>query len=143
MIRKTLVTLALTAGMVAGTAGIASAHECFVANRSEKGNAGADNSANWYTLHLSDLFAQGHQFLGGPALTDPQMAHALGVAAEAGVPSSFTLFEKFTIPRNLMSEEDLTGTSADGKGIDHFFYAYGEKIIGAFRAGQAYQPAQG
>ena len=139
MIRKTLVTLALTAGMVAGTAGIASAHECFVANRSEQGNTGASNSANWYTLQLSELFSHGHMFLGGEPLTEPQMAHALDLAADAGVPSSFTVFEKFTIPRNLMSEEDLTGKSADGKGIDHFFYAYGEQIVAAFKAGQAYQ----
>ena len=32
MIRMSLVTLALTAGMTAGSAGVAAAHECIIAN---------------------------------------------------------------------------------------------------------------
>lgn len=138
MIRKTLVTLALTAGMVGGTAGIASAHECFVANRSAQGNAGASHSANWYTLEVSELYASAHVFLSEdptdplPALTEEQVADAVARTSAAGIPTSFTVFERFTIPRNLQEMEDLTAKSADGKGIDHFFYAYGEQIIGIY-----------
>ncbi len=134
MIRKTLVTLALTAGMVGGTAGIASAHECFVAKRSAQGSAAATNSANWYDLQLAELLSHGHHFLGGPALTEAQLAYALELTAAAGVPSSFTVFEKFTIPKG------PGGDPTDGKGIDHFFTGYGDAIAGAFFAAQAYAP---
>lgn len=136
MIRKTLVTLALTAGMVGGTAGIASAHECFVAQRSAQGNAAATNSANWYDLQLSELFSHAHYFLGGEPLTEAQIANALELAAEAGVPSSFTVFEKFTIPKG------PGGGPTDGKGIDHFFTGYGDTIIGiVFAVGGGMPPA--
>lgn len=86
MIRKTVTTLALTAGIVAATAGTAAAHECYVANRSDAGNAGASHSSNWYTLQLSDLFAEAHLFLGGEQLTDEQLQLALDMAADQGIP---------------------------------------------------------
>jgi hypothetical protein len=127
MIRKSLATLALTGAVVAATAGTASAHECYVADRSDAGNAGASHSANWYTLELSDLFADAHNFLGGDALTADQLQHALDMAAEQGLPSSFTLFERFTLPRSSAELAALSSKSADGKGIDHVFVKYGEQ----------------
>ena len=137
MFRKTAATLALTVGLIGVGAGAASAHECYVANRSAQGNAGASNSANWYTLHLEELFRSGHEFLGGPALTDAQVQTALAMAAEQGVPSSFTLFERFTIPRSQAELEQVSSASSDGKGIDHFFVKYGDTIVGIFFAAQA------
>ena len=137
MFRKTAATLALTVGLVGIGAGAASAHECYVANRSAQGNAGASNSANWYTLHLEELFRSGHEFLGGPALTDAQVQTALAMAADQGVPSSFTLFERFTIPRSQGELAEVWSKSSDGKGIDHFFAKYGDTIVGVFFAAQA------
>jgi hypothetical protein len=137
MIRKALATLALTGAVVAATAGTASAHECYVANRSEAGNAGASHSANWYTLQLGDLFADAHNFLGGDALTADQLQVALDMAAEQGLPSSFTLFEKFTLPRSIAQLDTVSSKSADGKGIDHFFVKYGDQLVGIFYAAQA------
>ena len=137
MFRKTAATLALTVGLVGIGAGAASAHECYVANRSAQGNAGASNSANWYTLHLEELFRSGHEFLGGPALTDAQVQTALAMAADQGVPSSFTLFERFTIPRSQGELAEVSSKSSDGKGIDHFFARYGDTIVGVFFAAQA------
>ncbi|HKX66423.1 MAG TPA: hypothetical protein VJN29_04280 [Intrasporangium sp.] len=137
MFRKTAATLALTVGLVGIGAGAASAHECYVANRSAQGNAGASNSANWYTLHLEELFRSGHEFLGGPALTDAQVQTALAMAADQGVPSSFTLFERFTIPRSQGELAEVSSKSSDGKGIDHFFAKYGDTIVGVFFAAQA------
>ena len=134
MIRKTLLTLALTAGMVGGTAGIASAHECFVAKRSAQGNAAATNSANWYTLELAELFATGHLFFQTDALTPEQVDWALAQAAAAGVPTSFTLFERLTIPSG------PGGDPTDGKGIDHFYTGYGDTIVGIFFAALEYAP---
>lgn len=132
MIRKTLLTLGLTAGLLATGTGVASAHECFVANRSAQGNAGAAHSANWYTLELAELYSHAHDFLGGRPLTEAEIATALEMATERGIPTSFTVFEKFTIPRSVEDLEDMTSKSADGKGIDHFFVAYGDQIIGIY-----------
>ena len=79
MFRRTAATLALTTALVAAGAGAASAHECFVANRSAQGNAGASNSANWYTLQMEELYRSGHFFLGGEPLTDAQGAPARAI----------------------------------------------------------------
>ena len=137
MLRRTAATLALATALVAAGAGAASAHECYIANRSAQGNAGASNSANWYTLQLEELYRSGHRFLGGDPLTDAQVSTALAMTAEAGVPLSFTVFEPFTIPRSMDELEGLATKSADGKGIDHFFVAYGDAIAGIFFAAQA------
>ena len=138
MIRKTLVTLALSAGMVAGTAGVASAHECYVAKRSAAGDAAASHSANWYTLHLSELYAHAHHFMGGEPLTAKQIAVGVAYVAAEGAPTSFTVFDRFTLPKSLSELEAMTSAkSADGKGIDHFFAAYGEEIMGGLFAAKA------
>lgn len=138
MIRRTTTTLALAAALVVSGAGAASAHECYVANRSDKGNAGASNSANWYTLQVAELYSSVHFFmpeLFPQPLTEAQVAHAVELTAEAGVPTSFTVFEKFTIPKSM---DEASAKSSDGKGIDHFFTGYGEQLIGiALEASQA------
>ena len=127
MIRKTLVTTALTAGLVVSGAGMASAHECYVANRSDKGNAAAAaHSDNWYQLSLTELFG----YVGVP---DAAMDAAVAEASARGIPSSFTVFERFTIPRSVAEMEEMTeadlAKSTDGKGIDHFFLKYGEDLL--------------
>lgn len=137
MIRKTILTLATTAGLLAGSAGVASAHECFVANRSDQGNAGASHSANWYTLQMSDLFSEAHLFFGGEPLTADQLAWALEETEKQGLPLSVTMFERFTIPRSQAEFEKLAHKSGDGKGIDHFFSSYGDDLFLIFSAAQA------
>jgi hypothetical protein len=137
MIRKSLATLALTAGFVAATAGTASAHECYVAKRSDAGNAGASHSSNWYTLPLAGLFGDAHQFLGGAPLSETQLQMALDMAADQGIPASFTVFERFTVPRSLGEFEALSAKSTDGKGIDHFFAKYGDSLVTIFYTAQA------
>lgn len=131
MIRRSLVTVGLAATMVVAGGGVASAHECYVANRSDKGNAGASHSANWYTLEVTELFASAHYFVPGvdEPLTPEQVATAVAMTSEAGIPTSFTLFERFTIPRSYDELAGLQSKSADGKGIDHFFAAYGEQLM--------------
>jgi hypothetical protein len=51
------------------------------------------------------------------------------MAEAQDIPSSFTVFERFTIPRSL-DELTASAKSADGKGVDHFFLAYGDQIVG-------------
>lgn len=122
MIRKTLMTLTLAAGLVVTGGGIASAHECYIVNRSEKGNANATHSGNWETLHLADLFAEAHFFLGGRALTPAEIDMAVDQAAEAGVPSSVTIFLRKTLPP----------AGPDGSGIDHFFATHIDTLAGIY-----------
>jgi hypothetical protein len=127
---RTLVSTVLAGGLLVGSAGAASAHECFVANRSERGNlAASSHSENWYLLTLEELFASAHFFLPVEELSAEQLDEALAMAEAQGIPLSFTLFERFTIPRSV---DELTASpkSGDGKGIDHFFQAYGDQIIG-------------
>lgn len=122
MVRKTLVTLALTAGFVAASTGVASAHTCYVANRSDQGNAAAAaHSPNWETLTLEQLFATVHeQPFGVPKLTDEEIAEAVAMAEAQGIPSEVTIFIRRTLPRS----------SSDGKGIDHFFAQHGQRLVG-------------
>ena len=137
MIRKTILTLVATTGLITAGAGAASAHECFIANRSAQGNAGASHSANWYTLQMSDLFAEAHLFFGGEALTAEQRAWALDQTEAQGIPLSVTMFERFTIPRSVNELEGLSTKSSDGKGVDHFFATYGGALFQIFAAAQA------
>ena len=125
MLRKTFVTAALTTGLVLGSAGIASAHECFVAKRSATGTTAATHSANWELLTLEELFSHLPPFL--PQLTPTQVDRAVALAEAQGIPSSVALFGKQTIP---VSQDGWTPKSGDGKGVDHFFSAYGDRLIG-------------
>ncbi len=133
MIGKTVFTLALSTALVGGSSGVASAHECFIANRSAQGNAGAAHSSNWSTLTLADLFSHAHLFLGtNRALTPAEVNRAVSAAAAQGIPTSFTIFERHMLPRSVEKMEEITSKSSDGKGVDHFFVAYGEDIIGIY-----------
>jgi hypothetical protein len=129
MIRKALLTTALTAGLIAGSAGVASAHECFNASRSDKGNAGATHSAKWETLTLEHLYSTVHGYVGGPALSSEQVAQAVTMAKAAGVPASFTVFHGGMLPAN---KKELGPKASDGKGIDHFASGYGDILIGIY-----------
>jgi hypothetical protein len=127
---KILTTAVLTVGLMATGVGAASAHECYIANRSAQGNAGASHSANWYTLHVDELYRSAHQFLGTTPMTEEQVAEAVALTEARGIPTSFTLFERFTIPRSVEKMEQIGSRSSDGKGVDHFFVAYGDAIVG-------------
>ena len=122
MIRKTLVTLTLAAGLVVTGGGIASAHECYIPNRSEQGNAHATKSGNWETLHLDGLFAEAHLYLGGRALTASEIDSAVAQALSAGVPSSVTIFQPRLLP----------DAGPAGAGIDHFFSTYIDTLAGIY-----------
>ena len=130
MWRKSIAAAALTCGLVLAGGGVASAHECFIPNRSDQGNANATHSQNWVTLHIAELFATAHQFLGGEALTAEQVEQAVAMAADAGIPTSLTTFARTTLPVG------KGGSPSDGKGIDHYFHLYEDDLIGIFFAVQ-------
>ena len=135
MLRKTFVTAALTTGLVLGSAGVAAAHECFIAQRSDTGSTAATHSDNWHLLTLTDLFSDLPPFL--PQRTPAQVERAVELAEAQGIPSSVALFGKQTIP---VSQDEWSPKSGDGKGVDHFFTAYGSDLIAIVQL-VAQQPA--
>ena len=130
MWRRSIAAAALTCGLVLAGGGIASAHECFIPNRSDQGNANATHSKNWATLHIDELFATAHEFLGGDPLTPEQVQQAVTMAADAGIPTSLTTFTSKTLPAG------KGGSPSDGKGIDHYFETYEGDLIAIFFAVQ-------
>jgi hypothetical protein len=125
MLRTTIVTAALTTGLVLGSAGVASAHECFIAKRSATGTTASTHSANWHELTLAGLFSDLPPFL--PALDEQQVQQAVALATAQGIPTSVALFGKQTIP---VSQDEWSPKAGDGKGVDHFFTAYGDQLMG-------------
>jgi hypothetical protein len=73
---------------------------------------------------LADLFSNLPPFL--PQLTPAQVDEAVALAEAQGIPSSVALFGQLTIPA---SQDEWSPKSGDGKGVDHFFSAYGDRLI--------------
>ena len=140
MIKRFARATVLATALIALTAGATFAHECYNASRSEQGNAGATNSGNWATESVADLFAFIHEF-GIPGvetpLTPAQQAVAFEAATEMGVPAEVTIFVgKITIGGNGKAFTE-GGKAVDGRGIDHFFTAFGGQLVAAYQAGLA------
>jgi hypothetical protein len=127
MIRRSIITTAgaaaLSFGLVFAGAGAASAHECYVVNRSAQGTAAAAHSGNWYVLTVADLLAEAPMIFQMPELTEDQTAWALAEADAQGIPDSFALFTRFTLPKGGPAK-----LVTDSKGIDHFFAKYIDQL---------------
>ena len=108
------------------------AHDCFVVNRSDTGNAHASGSQAWATVTLTMIYEETEDF-GFPDLTPAQVDYAVALAGSLGVPDSFTVRADKTLLESASGW--LKGDHAtDGKGIDHFFDVYGDRLIGALFA---------
>jgi hypothetical protein len=110
----------------------AAAHECIVVNRSDTGNEHATGSGRWVTVTLTQLYGETEDF-GFPDLTPAQVDYAVALAGSLGVPERFTFRSDKTLLENA-SGWAKGDHATDGKGIDHFFDVYGERIIGALFA---------
>lgn len=121
---------ALSLGLVFAASGAASAHECYVVKRSDQGTVGASHSGNWYHMTLEGLLAEAPEIIGAPPLNAEQTAWALAQADMAGIPDSFAIFTKFTLPKGHSPERLIT----DAKGIDSFFAKYIDQLIGIYMA---------
>ncbi|WP_309066682.1 hypothetical protein [Microbacterium sp.] len=132
MIRRSLTTTAaaavLSVGLVFAGSGAASAHECYVVKRSDQGSVGASHSGNWFNLTIADLLAEAPEILGAPPLNEEQTAWALAEAEAQGMPDSFAIFTRFTLPKGNTHERMIN----DAKGIDHFFAAYIDQLIAIY-----------
>lgn len=122
--------LALAIGIV--PLGAVAAHECVVVHRSAAGNQHVTASANWMTVTLEGLYGETEHF-GLPDLSAAQVAYAADLAMSWGVPESFTFRSDVTLLEEA-SGWQKNGHATDGKGIDHFFDVYGDRILGALFA---------
>jgi NADPH:quinone reductase-like Zn-dependent oxidoreductase len=121
-------SLALAVTLAAVPLASVAAHECIVVNRSDTGNEHATASGRWMTVTLTDIY-ESTEFHGLPDLTATQVAYAADLAGSWGVPDGFTFRSDKLIPPSEVWDE--LGHATDGKGIDHFFDVYGERLVGA------------
>lgn len=109
----------LTAVLVLGSGASAFAHECFIPERSDKGNENAAKSQQW--TPLADIITR---FL-------PEAAGCLIPALEEqGVDTTTLVFEHHTLGEKRASGDWM----GDGSGVDHLFAAYGDQIVAASEA---------
>ena len=117
------------AGLLSLTvAGTAAAHECYVVNRSDQGDAGALHSQRWARLSLADVFGFIHGVVGGPALTPSQTQWAVAAATAQGLPAEgwVTRIDK------TIGAGSSNPNIANGRGLDHLEEAVGAQIVGIY-----------
>jgi hypothetical protein len=128
--RRMLVGLVLAVSLSAAGAPAVLGHECYIANRSAQGDAGALNSSAWAPITLADIFGFIHLIVGGPALTPSQIAWAVDTAVAQGLPADgWVIRSDITI-----GEGSSNPNLADGKGLDHLADAYGPQIVAIYFA---------
>lgn len=117
MRKSSLAIAAATAAAVIGASTPAFAHECYIANRSAQGNAGATHSTNWETVTVAG-FAHSPDF---PPGFDPDcfVAYWLG----HGGPEGFTVRSDKTI-----GEGSSNPNLGNHSGLDHIEDAWGELL---------------
>ncbi|HEX6219972.1 MAG TPA: hypothetical protein VF115_02650 [Acidimicrobiia bacterium] len=124
---RRMVALFTLVGVILAVPAVAYAHECVIATRSEKGIQNSDHG-QWFAVNTDDFIRL--VFEGDPAVEDIVAEHGEAfrqAIADAGLPTSFAIFENRTLGGKGRFGEELTpaydGTdkSRDGKGVDHFF----------------------
>ena len=128
--RRTFIGLILAGSLLGATAPVALGHECYIANRSAQGDAGALHSGNWTRLSLADIFSFVNQFVGGPALTASQVTWAATEAVAEGLPAGGWVVRSDKVIGEGSSNPNL----ADGKGLDHLGDTYGPQLISIYFA---------
>ena len=118
--------LAIT--VLGGSAGAALGHECYIANRSAQGDAGALHSGAWTRITLADIFGFVNQFVGGPSLSASQIQWAVAEAVDQGLPvSGWVVRADKTI-----GENSKNPNLANGKGLDHLADTFGPQLVGIY-----------
>ena len=111
--RKVLATLAMTGAMIALPATAALAHDCFVANRSDKGAQGAGHSSantnfehGWVSFGVAEL------------LTDSGVEDVDAALAEWVAAGNKAFFA--TRIDKVIQESSSNPNLGNGKGLEHF-----------------------
>jgi hypothetical protein len=128
--RRLLVSLVLGGTLLTAGAPAVFGHECYIANRSAAGDAGALHSGSWARLTLTDVFGFINLVVGGPALTPSQTTWAVNTAIAAGLPADGWV----TRSDKTIGEGSANPNLADGKGLDHLADAFGAQIVGIYFA---------
>jgi hypothetical protein len=128
--RRILVSLVLAGSLAAAGAPAALGHECYIANRSAQGDAGALNSSTWARITLADIFGFINVFVGGPALTRGQISWAVDTAVAQGLPADGWVVRADKVIGEGSSNPNL----ANGKGLDHLADAYGPQLVAIYFA---------
>jgi len=126
--RRFLIGLVLAGSLSAVAAPAVLGHECFIANRSEQGNAGALHSSRWVRLSLGEIFGFIHQIVGGDPLTPGQISWAVDTAVAQGMPANGWVVRS----DKTIGEGSKNPNLANGKGLDHLADAYGPQLIGIY-----------
>lgn len=128
--RRMIAGLFLAGSLLGATAPAAFGHECYIANRSAQGDAGALHSGNWARLSLADIFGFVNQFVGGPALTAGQITWATTEAVAEGLPADGWVVRSDKVIGEGSSNPNL----ANGKGLDHLGDTFGPRLVGIYFA---------
>lgn len=128
--RRALASLALAGTLLSVAAPAALGHECYIANRSAAGDAGALHSGAWTRITLADIFGFINGIVGGPALTPAQIGQAVDMAVAAGLPlDGWVVRSDKTI-----GEGSANPNLANGKGLDHLADTFGPQLVGIYFA---------
>lgn len=126
--RRAVIGLLLSGSVLFATTPVALGHECYIANRSAQGDAGALHSGRWTALSLQSLFGFINWFVGGPALNSGQVAWAVNEAIAEGIPA-----EGWVVRSDKTIGEDSTNPNlANGKGLDHLADTFGPQLVGIY-----------
>lgn len=128
--RRLLVSLGLAGALLTAAAPTVLGHECYIANRSAAGDAGALHSGAWTRLTLTDIFSFVNQFVGGPALSPSQVTWAVGAAIASGLPADGWVVRADKV----IGENSANPNLANGKGVDHLGDTFGPQLIGIYFA---------
>jgi len=128
--RRMLIGLVLAGSLSAVAAPAVLGHECYIANRSVQGDAGALHSARWARLSLGDIFGFINQFVGGDPLTPDQITWAVNAAIAQGLPADGWVVRSDKV----IGEGSKNPNLANGKGLDHLADAFGPQLIGIYYA---------
>jgi hypothetical protein len=110
---------AMSAALVVGFASPASALDCYIASRSENGNANATHSARWITVTVEG-FASSPEF---PPGVDPDCFVEFWLSN--GGPEAFTVRSD-----KVIGEGSSNPNLGNGKGLEHIEVAF-EALLGA------------
>ena len=128
--RRIALSLVLAGSLLAIAAPAVLGHECTIASRSAKGDAGALHSANWGRLGLADVFGFIHGDLGGRPLTPAEIDQAVAMAVAAGLPPNGWVIRT----DKTIGEGSNNPNLANGKGLDHLADSVGGTIVGIYFA---------
>jgi hypothetical protein len=128
--RRIALSFVLAGTLLAVAAPAVLGHECTIASRSAKGDAGALHSANWGRLGLADVFGFIHEVVGGRPLTPAEIDQAVAMAVDAGLPADGWVIRV----DKTIGEGSNNQNLADGKGLDHLAQSVGEEIVGIYFA---------